>query len=175
MASSGIECPDILDFEASGFGRDSYPIEVGYSLATGERFCALIRPDETWQYWDFRAEAIHGISRGLLQVRGTDVRQICRELNCRLEGRTLYSDAWVADKDWCNRLFEVAGILPSFRLSALENVQSECQYLIWDEVRQRLLQQTEMHRHRASVDAEFIQKVFRQTKLMCRRSNQAAS
>ena len=78
-----MDCPDILDFEASGFGRDSYPIEVGYSLASGERFCALILPHETWQYWDFRAEAVHGISRGLLQARGSDVRQICRELNRR--------------------------------------------------------------------------------------------
>ena len=167
-----MDCPDILDFEASGFGRDSYPIEVGYSLASGERFCALILPHETWQYWDFRAEAVHGISRGLLQTRGSDVRQICRELNRRLEGRTLYSDAWVPDKEWCNRLFEVAGMQPSFRLSAIENVQSECQHFIWDEVREQLLQQTEMHRHRASVDAEFIQKVFRQTNSICRRATQ---
>lgn len=164
-----MDCPDILDFEASGFGPDSYPVEVGFSLVSGERFCSLIRPHESWNYWDFRAEAIHGISRGLLLTRGNDVRQVCRELNQRLQGRTLYSDAWVVDKDWCNRLFEAAGMLPSFHLSALENVQSECQYLIWDEVRDKLLQDAQMHRHRASADAEFIQKVFRQTRQLCRR------
>jgi hypothetical protein len=166
-----MDCPDILDFEASGFGPDSYPIEVGYSLVSGERFCALIRPHESWDFWDFGAEAVHGISRGLLQTRGSDVRQVCRELNRRLQGRTLYSDAWVVDKNWCNRLFETAGMLPAFHLSAIENVQSECQYLIWDGVREKLLleQKAETHRHRASVDADFIQKVFRQTRQMCRR------
>lgn len=163
-----MDCPDILDFEASGFGPESYPVEVGFSLVSGERFCALIRPHESWNYWDFHAEAIHGISRGLLLTRGNDVRQVCRELNRRLQGRTLYSDAWVVDKEWCNRLFEAAQLQPTFHLSAIENVQSECQYLIWDEVRRKLLENTEMHRHRASVDAEFIQKVFRQTRQMCR-------
>jgi len=29
--------PGVLDMEASGFGRDSYPIEVGYVLPTGIR------------------------------------------------------------------------------------------------------------------------------------------
>lgn len=164
-----MDCPDILDFEASGFGPCSYPVEVGFSLVSGERFCALIRPHESWDYWDSRAEAIHGISRGILLTRGNDVRQVCRELNQRLEGRTLYSDAWVVDKDWCNRLFEAACMQPAFRLSAIENVQSECQYLIWDEVRKRLLQDIELHRHRASVDAEFIQKVFRETRQLCQR------
>jgi hypothetical protein len=166
-----MDCPDIIDFEASGFGADSYPIEVGYSLASGERFCVLIRPHESWSYWDFRAEGIHGISRSLLQTKGADVRDVCRELNARLKGRTLYSDAWVVDKIWCNRLYEAAGMWPSFRLSAIENVQSECQYFIWDEVRQSLLQESRQRRHRASADAEFIQQVYRQTYRQCRPIN----
>lgn len=165
-----MNCPDILDFEASGFGLESYPVEVGYSLASGERFCVLIRPHEEWCYWDGNAEVVHGISQALLQSAGSDVGTVCRELNRRLRGRTLYSDAWVVDKSWCNRLFEAAGIQPSFQLSAIENVQTECQYLIWDEVRNRLLQDTRIQRHRASSDAQFIQKVFRQTQVMCQHS-----
>ena len=30
------EAPAVLDIEASGFGRGSYPIEVGFVLANGE-------------------------------------------------------------------------------------------------------------------------------------------
>ena len=41
------DVPTILDLEASGFGRDSYPIEVGYVLPDGSSFCSLIRPRGT--------------------------------------------------------------------------------------------------------------------------------
>ena len=162
-----MECPDVLDFEASGFGSDSYPIEVGYSLGCGERFCMLIRPEPGWIFWDDSAEAVHGISRELLLRSGLDVVQACHELNRRLSGRTLYSDAWVVDKEWLNKLFAAAGLQPSFQLSAIENIQSECQYFMWDKVRSSLLSESTDPRHRASSDAEFIQRVFKQTQALC--------
>lgn len=162
-----MDCPDILDFEASGFGYDSYPIEVGYSLGCGERFCMLIRPEASWIYWDESAEDVHGISRELLQRSGLGVLQVCNALNERLTGRTLYSDAWVVDKEWLNKLFAAAGIQPSFQLSAIENIQTECQYLIWDKVRNHLLSESTGERHRASSDAEFIQRVYAQTQSLC--------
>ena len=34
--------PDIIDIEASGFGPDSYPIEIGVALSSGEKYCSLI-------------------------------------------------------------------------------------------------------------------------------------
>lgn len=167
-----MECPDILDFEASGFGSESYPIEVGYSLGCGDRFCMLIRPEPEWLFWDERAEAVHGISRELLMRSGLDVVQACHELNRRLSGITLYSDAWVVDKEWLNKLFAAAGVQPAFQLSAIENIQSECQYLIWDKVRSSLLSESSDPRHRASSDAEFIQRVFMQTQTLCLRTGQ---
>lgn len=169
-----MDCPDILDFEASGFGSDSYPVEVGYSLGCGERFCMLIRPEPTWLYWDKTAEAVHGISRELLLRSGLDVVQACHELNQRLNGRTLYSDAWVVDKEWLNKLFASAGLQPTFQLSAIENIQSECQYFMWDEVRRNLLSESTDPRHRASSDAEFIQRVFMQTRARCLHSERGA-
>lgn len=162
-----MDCPNVLDFEASGFGYDSYPIEVGYSLACGERFCILIRPEPSWDYWDEGAEEVHGISRSLLLSTGSEAGYVCAELNRRLAGRTLYSDAWVVDKEWLNKLFAAAGVQPAFQLSAIENIQSECQYLMWDRVRTRLLGETSGQRHRASSDAEFIQRVFAHTQALC--------
>lgn len=166
-----MDCPDILDFEASGFGNDSYPIEVGYSLGCGERFCMLIRPEPSWIYWDENAEGVHGISRDLLQRSGLDVVQVCDTLNRRLAGRTLYSDAWVVDKEWQNKLFTAAGMQPTFQLSAIENIQTECQYLMWDQVRKNLLSESNLERHRASSDAEFIQRVYTQTQHLERALN----
>lgn len=36
--------PIIIDAEASGFGRDSYPIEVGVALGDASRHCYLVSP-----------------------------------------------------------------------------------------------------------------------------------
>ena len=71
VVSAWIETPDmirpsrpyIIDVEASGFGSDSYPIEVGLALEPGERFCTLIRPLDHWDHWDEQAESVHKISR----------------------------------------------------------------------------------------------------------------
>ncbi|MET0379714.1 MAG: hypothetical protein ABW049_12050, partial [Spongiibacteraceae bacterium] len=58
--------PAILDFEASGLGGGTYPIEVGYVLGDGRSACYLIRPEPDWQGWSADAEKLHGISRALL-------------------------------------------------------------------------------------------------------------
>ena len=55
--------PCIIDLEASGFGRGSYPIEVGLCLGDSSSHCFLVRPEEDWQHWDPEAEKVHGISR----------------------------------------------------------------------------------------------------------------
>ena len=44
--------PTILDLEASGFGRGSYPIEIGFVEAGGLPFCSLIQSAPDWEYWD---------------------------------------------------------------------------------------------------------------------------
>lgn len=36
--------PNNIDVEASGFGGESYPIEVGVALDDDTKYCALIQP-----------------------------------------------------------------------------------------------------------------------------------
>ena len=62
--------PTVVDVEASGFGRASYPIEVGFVLPNGHSFCSLIYPEPEWTHWDPQAETIHHISRELLLKKG---------------------------------------------------------------------------------------------------------
>ena len=156
-----------MDFEASGFGASSYPIEVGYCLSNGERFCTLIRPADGWTHWEEEAEQLHGISRTALVKFGVDVKTVALELNRRLEGQTLYSDGWVLDKDWLNLIFAVARVYPRFELRAIEHIQTECQYLSWDKVRRVVFKKSTERRHRASVDAHLIQMVYEQTLSLC--------
>jgi hypothetical protein len=71
----------VVDIEASGFGRDSYPIEIGIVLADGSHYQALVRPEAGWQHWDKSAQDVHGISRSDLFKYGRSVFQISREIN----------------------------------------------------------------------------------------------
>lgn len=152
--------PFILDIEASGFGQDSYPIEVGFITDTGRRFCRLIKPLEHWSHWSEEAESLHGISRELLNRKGVSVGQVCYELNQVLQGKTVYTDGWVVDYPWLITLFDAAKTAMQFSVSPLENILSEYQMATWAQTKSSLLAQEPIVRHRASTDAEFIQRIF---------------
>ncbi len=156
--------PTILDIEASGFGAQSYPIEIGVVRADGVRFCRLIKPFSDWQHWDVSAEALHGISREELEQYGADPVSVCHDLNQFLGSSTAYSDGWVVDQPWLIKLYAAAGVQMSFRLSALEYLLNEHQMTHWHDVKQQLHTAVNDTRHRASADAELIQKTFLTTR-----------
>jgi hypothetical protein len=155
--------PLIIDLEASGFGRDSYPIEVGVAFEDDRKFCALIRPQPQWAHWDREAERVHGIARELLQRHGKPVAEVAADLNRLFEGRTLYSDGWVVDKPWLTTLFHAAGAAMRFRVSPLELILSEAQMARWHAVKGEVLAEVEPRRHRASIDAWVVQQTYRRT------------
>jgi len=114
-----------LDFEASGLGPRSYPIEVAWrNAATGDQDSFMIKPAEVplWDHWSETAEEIHGISREQLLAEGIGVAQACRRLNRALEGRTVYCDALEFDVFWLRRLFDAGQMRPLFRLQGLESL-----------------------------------------------------
>jgi len=156
--------PNVLDFEASGFGNDSYPIEVGVVLGTGQKYCALIQPAGNWVYWDEQAEKVHGLSRDTLLNYGKPIRQVAVELNEFLVDRTVYCDGWVVDKPWLSRLYYQSGMQPSFYLSALELILKETQMEIWSQTKYQVIQEFAMQRHRASTDALIIQETYARTR-----------
>jgi hypothetical protein len=157
-------CPTIIAIEASGFGSYSYPIEIGVAKGSGERYCALIRPQPEWEHWCSKAQAVHGISRQLVEARGRCPQEICNELNHFLGDITAYSDAWTHDSAWLNRLFFAARINPRFHLSPIEIIATEAQLLTWDDAKQRLAKQLDIKRHRASGDAYLIQQTYLYTR-----------
>lgn len=158
-----ISTPFIMDIEASGFGPDSYPIEVGLALGDGSRFCSLIVPAEYWTHWDASAQRVHNISREMLARHGSHAHQVATELNAMLSGKTVYSDGWVVDKPWLIRLFEAAGVDMQFQLSPIEVIMTEPQILLWDETKARLTRKANIPRHRASNDAWLVQETYRHT------------
>lgn len=152
--------PIIIDIEASGFGAGSYPIEVGISLANGRTHCYLLRPQPDWTHWEAGAEAVHGLSRSLLESHGRPVREVAAQLNAILLGQTVYSDGWSYDVSWLARLFDAAGLPQTFRIDTLRSVMREVQLPIWDETRERVTRELALQRHRASSDALILQRTF---------------
>ena len=152
--------PAILDVEASGFGADGYPIEVGVALRAGERHSLLVRPEPGWTHWDEAAERVHRIPRAVLEAHGRAVTEVAARLNSLLAGKTLYSDAWVLDKPWLVMLFHAAGTQMRFGLSPIEAILSEARMALWDEVKRAVVAELAVERHRASHDAWVVQETF---------------
>lgn len=152
--------PAVIDVEASGFGSGSYPIEVGIVLANGQRLSRLIKPLNSWTHWDEGAQALHGISREQLHQEGFAPRVVAEELNDILSGKTVYSDAWVVDKPWVDRLFDEVRVGRDFHISPIEAIFSEAQIEDWDLTKKRITEQSGQPIHRALNDALLIQETF---------------
>ncbi len=149
--------PVFIDIEASGFGHDSYPIEIGVAFSDGSQYSSLIKPAPHWQYWDPHAESIHGIDRQQLLRDGASASVVAKELNELLAGQTAYSDGWVVDKPWLDQLFRASSQDPKFWLSPVELILSEAQMVSWQATREALLPTFTGRLHRAGSDARLNQ------------------
>jgi hypothetical protein len=152
----------IIDVEASGFGRGSYPIEVGFVLDDGRAHCTLIQPAAHWTHWDTSASALHGISRETLQRHGRPAAVVAALLNEQLAGQTIYSDAWAHDYAWLAILFEEAEMTPTFKLESVRVLLDEERLARLRETQRGALAAMGLDRHRASSDARALQLALRQ-------------
>jgi len=153
--------PIIMDIEASGFGRGSYPIEIGLVLPDGTPHCFLVAPHRTWTNWDPDAERVHGITRDILLSNGRSISEIAWRLNELLHGKTVYSDAWSFDLSWLGKLYDAAKQPQTFHLASLHDLMSDTQTSHWDRTKQAVVRDLSLRRHRASGDARILQETYR--------------
>jgi hypothetical protein len=149
--------PCVIDIEASGFGRNSYPIEIGYVLPDGQARCMLVAPAPGWVHWDESAAQVHGITRAVLCNHGLSVSEVARTLNRDLAGLTAYCDGWAHDYAWLAVLFEAANMNPSFKLETVNRLLGDTQLSQLDDQRRVALAEMGLTRHRASNDARALQ------------------
>ena len=119
-----VALPCFLEFEASGLDKNSYPIEVAWSLPSGEVKCYLIKPTRNWvkdAVWDKTAENLHGISFASLEREGHDPIWLCQQMNSELNKQTVFCDGLSFDSFWLNRLFEVSTESPTFTLTSMQD------------------------------------------------------
>ncbi|QAY80342.1 hypothetical protein [Sphingosinicella sp. BN140058] len=112
-----------IDFEASGLGAATYPIEVGLSTWSGplkpvRTWSSLICPTERWHLrgsWHLESELIHGISAGDLRAGitpGAAMRFLIRTIG---GGGVALCDGGIHDRYWLSELVDAASIpLPFF-------------------------------------------------------------
>ena len=157
MAAMHRPPPCVIDVEASGFGRASYPIEVGYVLPDGRARCTLVRPEATWTHWDAAAEQTHHIDRDTLLAKGRPAAEVAQMLNDDLAGLTVYCDGWAHDYTWLGALFEAAGLRPRFKLETVARLLDEQSLARLPGAQHAALAELGLARHRASSDARALQ------------------
>ena len=109
-----------IDFEASGLGPESWPIEIGFAGVNGVDFACsskLIRPDPSWDEggWDPISAEVHGIPREDLD-RAEAADLVAAWAVERTGARHLISDAPDFDQRWLDRLLDAGWNLPELRL-----------------------------------------------------------
>lgn len=156
MYNNSLYSGNVIDIEASGLHAESYPIEVGIVLSNGKTYEALIQPLESWTHWDESAEALHGISREMLKREGRNAFDVCEEINRLCAGKVLFSDCWIYDYSWLQKLFGYTGILPRFQCSPMEAVITEEDLIDWAAHKEEYARQAQIRSHRALNDAIII-------------------
>jgi DNA polymerase III epsilon subunit-like protein len=151
-----------IDFEASGLGPFSWPIEVGWSFEDGVTNSVLICPSPQWpmEAWDAKAERLHGITPRMLADLGADAAEACKRLDAALAGRMVYSDAPDWDSFWMLRLYQAAARRCDIRLHDFARLMPP----LSEPDKARLLQQADRlapRRHRAAEDALHLHMIYR--------------
>lgn len=121
-----------IDFEASGLGPQSWPVEIGLSWIEGadvRTWSSLIRPELSWsmEAWDPVSAEVHGIPLDEL-TRAPAAGMVAAEAAKLISGKTVCSDAPKYDEIWARRLFLEGAQPVSLRIfdicSAFEHVLS---------------------------------------------------
>lgn len=154
--------PTFIDFEASSLDLvSSYPIEVGICLPDGVTKSWLIKPYVLWKDWSEKAARIHGIPKEVLQQDGKEISEVVNALNETLQSiGTVYCDAWAFDSFWLHRLFKAAKAEPAFELDSITSILNSQQIDIWQEVREEVINELKLVRHRAANDALILHKTW---------------
>jgi len=113
-----------IDFEASGFGDDGYPISVAWGSKTGEIkyfvISNIFSPD--WKFWCEDAEEIHGLSEDFLKAGGVHPLVVCNAMLDDLRGKSVYAQGAGNDRFWLERLMSYSGEKIDHNISILEAV-----------------------------------------------------
>lgn len=113
-----------IDFEASGLGPESWPIEIGIAWLDGNRIevrASLIRPHPDWpdSAWSPESARVHGIARDALDVAPT-ANAVAGEYAAFMARAIVLSDAPEFDGRWWRRLEALLDPTPNLIIGDFE-------------------------------------------------------
>ncbi len=152
--------PHVMEVQSSGYGPDSYPVEVGVVLDSGRRYCTLILPLDSWSYWDEEVEKKHFVTRSAIMNHGKPIVKVARDLNHLLKRKTVYLGDWDNEKQWLDLIFSTTGILKKFRIEPLEDILTQRQVHGWSQTHAQVKEEASIQRQRASSDAYVLQETY---------------
>lgn len=151
----------VIDFEASGLSKKSYPIEVGITNGA-EHYTALIKPMSHWTYWEAEAEKVHNIVRDKTMKNGEDALSVAIKLNNILKTSKIYCDNIQWDAFWLNVLFSDNAISPTFHILDLKDIlKTGRQWRLFESKMEEIEKSNLYRKHRALDDAKVIQSSLR--------------
>lgn len=136
--------PLFIDFEASSYEEDSYPIAVSWSLPDGQIKSVLIIPEDDWTDWDPGNAMARGITREHLFEQGFSALDVIREMNEDLADAQVFIDGLDYDQELLDRLFEAYGETPAFELVSVGELFRSYGYEHFLEFREQLFLATGM-------------------------------
>lgn len=146
----------VIDFEASGLHRSSYPIQVGITNGRAV-YHSLIRPMAHWQFWDDEAEHVHGLEWRVLLEDGIDAPEVAQQLNALLAGQVVYCDAIQWDGFWARVLFSDNGLHQRFKIADVTSLfETDTQIEKFLSERNRLENSGHYRLHSAIDDARIL-------------------
>jgi len=147
----------VIDFEASGLTKNSYPIEVG--ITNGNlKYSDLLKPMGHWTYWDAESELIHGINRDFLKRAGVEPLVVANRLNEQLCSEIVYCDCIHWDNFWLKAMFSDNGVTPKFQLCDIQDlIKTGKQWRYYMKKKEELEKLPIYQIHRALDDAMIIQ------------------
>ena len=154
--------PIFLDCEASSLSTNSYPIEVGWNNSDGTIESYLIniyRYPEGYDDWSREAQLLHGLSKQYLSEKGKEPQFVVDQMEQRLNGKVLLTDAPDWDAFWIRRLYEYVNKECSFEFgNAIElfNKIEPYNYIYKSQARK-----LSGHAHRAENDVKYLVSMYR--------------
>lgn len=140
-----------LDFEASGLGRHSWPVEIGLAwISEGEVkiWSSLIQPTPDWSMddWDPAAENIHGLKRSALDEAPL-AHVVAARASRLMAGRIICSDSPEFEERWAARLFSEQSVARSITIHYVHNALVEvCDEAAMGRFYDELAKQPQPHR-----------------------------
>ena len=155
--------PNVVYVEPASADDGGFPMEIGLVLHNGAVYCLVTRPGREGFAVDPAAERTTGLTREIRQRRGRAAAEVAAELNRALGTDTVHYDARSDAPGLLHRVFNIAGMAPSFAMEPLQVLLEAERTATWERAADTALDEQRQIRNRASDKALVLQQTCLRT------------